>query len=312
MSDKYDDDILDSLTDEERAALMEDDDAQPTNSNDDGNGDEDPGADGNEGEAETTGGDDADKEGDDAGEGDGNGGNAGDDAGADDAAEGKPESRPDPKTAADTAAPLLIAEAPEDAEAQLKEIADGKVSLAEKFDNGDITAKEYQTQLDELNRRERAVERAIDKARLAAEMRQQQEINAWLGQVREFTTVEHPEYSQSRVRWMALDAFVKEIGSKPENANLSGPEILRMAHERVVADLGDAAVHKPQADGRPLKGPKAEAPKTLAKVPAADNAGLEDSRWAALDRLRETDPLAHEDALMKLSEKERDEYLARA
>lgn len=93
---------------------------------------------------------------------------------------------------------------------------------------------------------------------------------------------------------------------------MTGQEILRLAHERVVEDLGAAAPTKgaPKA-GRPLKGSKAVPPKTLAKVPASDNADIESSRWSAMDRLRDSDPIAHEEKLMKLSDAERDEYLAR-
>lgn len=308
---KYDDEILDDLTDEERAALEEDEQDTPTNEAENVEAaDEDQEQDKGEGQEDESGGEDAGEEGAEDGEGAGDGDDAGDDAGADDDPEGEPEAKADGKHT-DPAVPLLVAEAPENADARLKEIADAKADLADKFDNGDITAKEFQTQLDDLNKQERAVERAVEKAQLAAEMRRQQEVNTWLSQVREFTSVQHPEYSQSRVRWIALDEFVKEIGSKPENANLTGPEILRMAHERVVADLGEAP-SKGKQGSRPLKGSKAAPPKTLAKVPAADNTELENSRWAALDRLRETDPLLHEEKLMKLTDAERDEYLSRA
>lgn len=303
---KYSDDILEGLTDEERAAL-EEDESTTTNQVDEGDTDEGEEQGSDAGQAAADDDDDAGEEGEQDGEAGADDGAGGDGDDADDAADDESDAK-----ASDPIVPLLVADAPEDAEAKLKEIGDKKTDLVEQFDNGDITAKEYQSQLDALNKEERAVERAVEKAQLAEEMRKQQEVNAWLGQVRDFTTNVQPEYSTSRVRWMALDAFVKEIGSKPENANLTGAEILRMAHEKVVEDLGavqPAKAEKPA--GKPLKGSKAAPPKTLAKVPAADNADMEDSRWAALDRLRETDPLAHEDRLMKLSDAERDEYLAR-
>ncbi|WP_205189231.1 hypothetical protein, partial [Burkholderia sp. LMG 13014] len=216
--------------------------------------------------------------------------------------------------------PLLVAEAPADAEAKLKEIGEKKSTLIEQFDNGDITAKEYQSQLDVLNKDERAIERAVDKAQTAAEMRQQQEMSAWLGEVKDFTSKSHPEYSTSRVRWTALDTFVKEIGTDPANANMSGTEILTKAHEMVVADLGEVASkadvgkkgdEKPDdKPGKPLKGAKIDPPPTLGKVPASDNTDIDTGRWTALDRLQETDPEAHEEKLMKMSAADRDAYLA--
>lgn len=309
----YTEDELAGLTDEERAALEEagDDDTTTTmeqslegadygldKDQNGGKGGEaaQEGADKGDGQAKDNGG--ADSAGGAAGAGDDGGATAGDANGALDA--GKP-------------APLLIAEAPADADAKLAAIGEKKGALVEQFDNGDITATEYQTALDALNKEERTIESAVQKAQIAAEMRQQQEVNNWMGQVQTFTTQAHPEYSTSKVRWMALDAFVKEIGSDPANASMTGAQILAEAHKRVVEDLGEVQTKgKATTDGKqqPLKGSKAEPPKTLAKVPAADNT-MDDNKWAAFDRLAATDPVALEEKLMKLSESERDEYLSR-
>ncbi|MBU9386632.1 hypothetical protein [Burkholderia multivorans] len=338
---EYSQEIMASLTDEERAALEEDDgdverasgddeqsaaggadDASATGAGDKTDDEEGDGKDPNEGgdasASQGKNGDDGDKTAAAAADataraGDGGNADAGKQPAGDAAAADAPQH-------ADQIVPLLVAEAPADADAKLKEIGDKKAALVEQFDNGDITAKEYQTQLDVLGKQERELERAIDKAKIAAEMKQQQEMNAWLGQVKDFTSREHPEYSKSRVRWLALDSFVKEIANDPANASLDGREILRRAHERVVEDLGEApgaaagagAKDDGKPDGRPMKGSKAEPPKTLAKVPAAENVDINESRWAAFDRLAATDPEALEEKLMKLSPAERDEYLSRA
>lgn len=310
-------DILNDLTDEEREAILEaerDDAADKVKDGDEaqtGNEGDDQG-----GESEAQGADDGDAardDKDDAGDGgnsgDADGDESGEDANGDDTgAEDNP--------IAQQPAPLLVAEAPADAEIQLKAISDKKTALVDQFDNGDITAKEYQSQLDALNREERSLERAVEKAKLADEMRQQQEVNNWMQQVQSFTTKDHPEYSTSKVRWIALDAFVKEIGIKPENASLSGVQILAEAHKRVLEDLGEApaktgAAKEQKPESKPLKGSTAKPPVTLSKVPAADHTDVEDSRWAALDRLFSTDPEAAEEKMMKWSEADRDAYLAR-
>lgn len=301
---KYTDELLDGLTDEEREALLEEDEGTDEPK---AEGDNDEEAEGSEKGEEGKGYEGDAEEANDNGEAGSNGNDADADGNTDTTGDDQPVAN-----AVDPAAPLLVAEVPPDAEAKLKEIDSKKASLVEQFDDGDITAKEYQSQLDALNKEERSIERAVEKAQLAAEMQKQQEVNTWLSQVKDFTTNAHPEYSTSRVRWMALDTFVKEIGSKPENANLSGQEILRMAHERVEADLGAVQGNAKQDGTKPLKGSKAQPPKTLAKVPAADNNDVENSKWAAMDRLRDTDPIAHEEKLMRWSEAERDEYLARS
>lgn len=314
MSNGYSEELLDGLTDEERAALNEPDDTASTmeqaydgaDGKEEGQGEEgNPGANNAEGKAG----------GEDAGAADAGNGGDGDDAGKDGA--GAADANADAAAIqASQLAPLLVAEAPADAEAKLTEIGQKKSSLSDQFENGDITAKEYQSGLDALNREERGIERAVEKAQIAAEMRQQQETNNWLTQVNEFIGKTQPEYTSSRVRYMALDAFVREIGSDPANAGMTGAQILAQAHQRVVDDLGEVkptgGQPKTNADGKPLKGSKAQPPMTLGKVPAADNNTVEDGRWAALDRLRDSDPMAHEEKLMKLSEAERDEYLARA
>lgn len=309
----YTEDELSGLTDEERAALEEagEDDTTTTMAESlEGDGDDASGEDTTgKGDADA---DDAAGKANDDDQGDGTAGDGGAGAGADADAGTEQPNQAAATIDAGKPAPLLVAEAPADAEARLAAIGQQKSDLIAKFDDGDITAKEYQTSLDQLAKEERGIERAVDKARLASEMRQQQEVNNWMGQVEKFTSTEHPEYGTSKVRWMALDAFVKEIGSDPANAGLSGPQILAQAHQRVVDDLGESAA-KPKADGKqpPLKGSKALPPKTLAAVPAAESNTMEDGRWAALDRLQANDPMAHEDKLMKLSEAERDEYLSR-
>lgn len=299
----YTEEELAGLTDEEREALLEAEDDTTTTMEESlegaGNGEQD--GDGGKGD-DKAGADDAGKGAADAGNGgadDAAGADTGADAGAT-ADAGKP-------------APLLVAEAPADADAKLAAIGEKKNTLIAQFEDGDITAKEYQTELDKLAKEERTIERAVDKAQIAAEMTQQQETNAWLAQAQDFVTNKHPEYSKSQVRHMALDNFVKEIGRNPANASMTGAQILAEAHKRVVEDLGEAPAKKAAADaGKPLKGSQAEPPKTLAKVPAAQGNDVDDGRWALLDRLASTDPEALEEKLMKLSEADRDAYLSRA
>ncbi|AOJ09653.1 hypothetical protein WS71_20290 [Burkholderia mayonis] len=313
----YSDEDLAGLTDEEREALQEDDGANDKTTLGESLKDNPDAAE------SSTAGVDANKVGDKNADDDAAAQSKANDAAAsagDDAAATKTAASDDASTSRPAIVPLLVAEAPADAEAKLKEIGEKKVTLVEQFDNGDITAKEYQTQLDALNKDERSLERALDKAQTAAEMRHQQEMSAWLGEVKDFTSKAHPEYSTSRVRWTALDTFVKEIGSDPANASMSGQDILAKAHEMVVADLGEATAKADAGKkdggrvddkaGKPLKGAKIDPPPTLAKVAAAENQDVEGGRWAALDRLQETDPEAHEEKLMKMSAEDRDAYLA--
>lgn len=305
----YTEEELNSLTDEEREALLEAGEDDTTTTLEDSLNME--ASDGEKDEEADKGGKDQDDDKDepqDAGATDAGDDNAGPDNDA------STDQGPDAAPVVDNGkpAPLLVADAPADAEAKLEGIAQEKANLLTKFDDGEITAKEYQAAIDKLAKEERAIEFAVHEAQLAAKMQQQQEKNAWLTMAQEFTTKAHPEYSTSKVRYMALDSFVREIGSDPANAHMTGAQILAEAHRRVVEDLGEVqAVKATGNDGRPLKGSKAAPPKTLADVPAAESNTMEDGKWAALDRLAQADPLAFEDRLMKLSDAERDEYLSR-
>lgn len=299
----YTEEELAGLTDEEREALLGAEDDTTTTMEESlegaGNGEQDGEADKGDDKAGAN----------DAGKGAADAGNGG----ADDAAGADTGADAGATIDAGKPAPLLVAEAPADADAKLAAIGEKKNTLIAQFEDGDITAKEYQTELDKLAKEERTIERAVDKAQIAAEMTQQQETNAWLAQAQDFVTNKHPEYSKSQVRHMALDNFVKEIGRNPANASMTGAQILAEAHKRVVEDLGEAPAKKAAADAsKPLKGSQAEPPKTLAKVPAAQGNDVDDGRWALLDRLASTDPEALEEKLMKLSEADRDAYLSRA
>jgi hypothetical protein len=316
----YDDEILNDLTDEERAALDEPDGGTTgtmgeSQDNDEGKEDVDTGAGtGKEGKAggDDDGADTADNAAGTGAAGDGDGDGTGVDASAASAAD----------VPADKPAPLLVAEVPENADARLKELGEKKGELAEQLDNGDITTREYHNQLEALNKEQGELQRALDKAALAADLNQQQNVNNWHNQINAFTTKAHPEYAASKVRWMALDAFVREVGNDPAKQHLSGPQILAEAHAMVQADLGVApakgkadpvpATVDKNAAGRPLKGSKPEAPKTLRDVPTAAANEVDDGKWAALDRLQAKDPEAHEERIMKMSDSERDAYLARA
>lgn len=288
--------IDDGLTDEERAALAEEDgsgaDETTTTDADDGTGGDDgKGSEGAEDPAE-------------AGKPDAATDTATDtasDAKADDAAAGATEAQPQP-------APLLVAQVPENVDAKLAEITTQKGSLLDQFDNGDITAKEYQLQLDALNKQERQIERQIERAETAAEMEKQRLQNDWNATCNSFVD-RNPIYKDNQRLYKALDAEVRELATKPETANWSGQRFLDEAHKNLKAAFGfqDGA---PAPDTKRKTPPQRELPPNLAKVPAADVEDTNGGRFAALDRLANSDPVAYEETLNKMSAAERDAYLS--
>jgi len=241
------------------------------------------------------------------------------DAGGDDAtAAGKPAAEPtaaapEPEAAPSQAAqpaPILVAEAPSDADAKLADIATKKDDLAQKFDDGDITAKEYHSQLDALNKQERGIEMAQHKAQMANEMAEQQRLNAWYTQAQAFA-IERGYTDQRRMN--LIDAEVRAVATA--DPTLTGMQVLQKAHQNLIdAGLAPNVAAKPAA---PTAAPAAQAkskpvelPPSIHKLPAADVDDTGAGEFAELDRLASTDPLKYEQTLAKMSEAQRDRYLA--
>ena len=223
------------------------------------------------------------------------------------AAEKKPgETTPptDEEQVADAGKPILVAPPPADAEAKLTEIASKKDALLTQFDDGDITARDYQKQLDELSREERKIEFEVHEAKLAEKMEQQRLQNDWTSTCNSFVEA-HPVYKDNARLYKALDAEVRELAAKPETANWTGQKFLDEAHKNLKQAFGFQ-----EADAPATKQPRRDLPPNLAKVPAAEVNDTDGGRFAVLDRLAGSDPVAYEETLNKMSQAERDAYLA--
>lgn len=291
---RFTEEELEGLTEEEREALLaEDEDTGTDDAEEEEAENEESGTEADEGDEDADA-DDGATDGDDDGEADDE--SSQDDDGKDQIA--AKQAQP---------APILTADDPEGAEDRLKEIAEAKEKLIEQFDDGELTAKEYQLELDKLAKQEREIERAIDRADLARDMAAQQARNEWLSTVNRFLS-EHPQYQQSPLMHRTLDTAVRELASKEENANLTGAEILQKAHEQIVTEFGLKQAASGKGEGK--KAPrKMDVPPTLAKVPASDMTETENTRWSKLDRLMERDPERYEEELAKLSDSDREAYL---
>ena len=209
-----------------------------------------------------------------------------------------PEETETPKQAQ----PILVANSPADVEARLQEISTKKDELLTQFDDGDITAREYQNQLDDLSRQERKIEFEQHEAQLAQKMEQQRLQNEWTTTCNTFIE-RNAIYKDNPRLYKALDAEVRDLAGKPETANWTGQRFLDEAHKNLREAFGfkDAAAPAPTASR--------ELPPNLAKVPAAEVEDTSGGRFSVLDRLAESDPLAYEEAIGKLTDAERLVYL---
>lgn len=292
-----DENILEGLTDEEREA-MEELKAMEASATDD-----DPEVDTDEIEQEAEGDDEAEEQeedegGEPAGD-DGEDGEPDDDAGDDDGAD---------RDRSEDRAPLLVAEAPEDAEERLGKISEDKAKLVEQFDDGELTAKEYQQQLDALNREERKVEMALHKAQIAADMEEQRLANERDAAIISFLKEVDIPRDPTNLRFATLDAAVRIVASDESSADLSPREILQKAYGMCV-EHGTLTPKKQEPVRQRAQRKQINAPKTLANLPAADISDTDDNRFAHINRIK--DPEARERAFMGLSPAEQEAYLSR-
>lgn len=203
--------------------------------------------------------------------------------------------------------PLIKADAPEDAQAQLDAIKARKAELVQKFDDGDMSAKEFQAGVDALADEADTIKQSLFKTRISQEMAQQQAEQRWVDDVRDFAT-SHPEVRKSELLWGAFDVAVRKVTSDPANEKLSNREQLEKAHKIFAEQIGIVVPAK--KDGGEQAEPKLarKVPPTLGKVPSAGISDTDDGRFAALNRLAAQDPDKYEAALKKLSPEELDQY----
>lgn len=219
--------------------------------------------------------------------------------------------KPEPQRAA----PILVAEVPEGAEARLTEIATEKGALADKFDDGDMTSKEYQAELEKLNKEERGLERQIDKAQMAQDLENQRITNERMNEINTFLKEVGIPHDPKNLRFNVLNTAVIAVASDDANVNLSAREVMQKAYDLCIEEgalqpkkAADPAA-KP-ADAKPEPKPKTpiKAPPTLASLPASEITSTEDNRFAFLNRI--SDPDKREAAFNKLSTADQEAYLA--
>lgn len=313
-NEKFTDEELELLTDEEREGLL---DTSVT---------DDPVEDGDDAEAGAAAaaaeGDNAAAEAGEGGQGEGDEDEPAVAAAPDAGGEGKPDAAAaaaepgeDDRAGAAPTPGMPQWQAPENAEQRLAEIETEKDELARKFDEGELTGQEFRAQMKPLDKEEREIEQARFKASISTETVQHQ----WFNVTVPAFIADHPEYGEGSPLHGALDAEVRKLqteASKAGRSQLDGA-ILDQAHRNVQSGIRKALGLPPLDERKPVPDPatgkaaKRELPPSLNSLPADDFTDPDDGgKYAYLDRLADSDPMAFEDALAKLPEAEREAYLA--
>lgn len=218
-----------------------------------------------------------------------------------------------PKQAAEQPAPQPVFKpvATEELKAKYEEIDKREEQLVEKFEEGELTTREYNAQLRALNKERGDLEWQERKAELNRESVEQQIARQWEADVKAFSE-RHPEVWENEEDFKALDLLVKSITSaKAEQGLPYGTEDLERAY-RIWADERGIAAPKPaKAEQQAQQQKQLDLPPTLAKVPAAAPEDTDDGKYAALDRLADSDPQKYQEAIARMSPDEYAAYSAR-
>ena len=207
--------------------------------------------------------------------------------------------------------PRPVFEAPDvpaDVDDQIAAAKLAKIKLAEKFDEGEITAVEYAKQTEELNDFQRELENKRFKAQLAAESQQSRELDSWEETCSDFLSA-HPEISKSKLRYDSFDYAVRLVTGDQANAALTGAQQLEKAYQNWVTELGIQVDQTAQSGAKPDPKKPRVVP-NIGSLPAAQANDTDDGKFAYLDRLADSDPLKYEATLAKLSDADREAYLS--
>jgi hypothetical protein len=200
--------------------------------------------------------------------------------------------------------------------------------LKAKYDDGDLTADEYQNGRDKLNRQiikhtmdvNAAAKEEWEASKAAVEEKKSDLL--WKKEQIHFLNAK-PEYMSSKAvdaaakiksnaLFGALTEMVKSITGDPANSNLTGMQVLVKADKAVKEAFGIKPAGKKEVIPDKTNKPSAKKPdlKTLADVPAAatNMDGIDDS-FALIDKLSGE---AYENALERMPDKTRQAYLDRA
>jgi hypothetical protein len=300
MTTNLDQDALDTLTPEERAAMEESDysdgdmDAIKKIAGQDDDEDDDS--------------DDADDESSDDEE-------QPDDQDDQDDQEAAQESSPEPVEAIEAAAPRYEAKLPSDYDDQIKGLKERDAALRQQFKDGDIDIDERDAGLAELSEQREQLLVARAKAEISQEMTQQTAAQQWQNTVNKaLSDFAKPEqggidYRKDTAKAADLDAFVKFLANKDENNDKPMEWFLSEAHKRVQALYGVTPVKRETVDEVKAKRKPSlgSVPKTLAQVPGSDGPGDVASEFADVEALGGWDL---EQAIARMSPSQRAKFLA--
>lgn len=309
-----DDFDMTGLSDEERAALGDDDDESEILKNIAGEDDDE--NDGENSEGDAISGDDHD---------DGDAGVGEDDAAkavaAAAAGDSKPDNTADDSKAgvADDAPAQVSAEFQPEFRAQLPEGLADKITaldtrtadLIEKLETGEIDLPDFMAQKSAIDNERLQLTLAQKQAEWAQSQNEDARAQRWKWEQERFFGQEKAGIYKDKIMLAALDASVKQLASDNAHASKPASFFLEEADRQVrsrfnIAGNTKAADEKAKETKQRREPDTSKLPKTLANLPAADIAETGADEFAYLDKL---EGIALEQALRKLTPEQEARYL---
>lgn len=292
------DEELDGLSDEERAALADDEDDLATISKIAGDGGDDEDGDDDESD-DPAGAADAAKT--DAGEKVDD-----DDQGAGDAG-GDPDSTDTAAAVPDEFRPEFKAAVPEGLAEKLAGLETQTNDLLTKFKDGEIEMADFMAQKSAIDAEKLTLTLADAQAKWAESQNTETREQRWKWEQERFFGQEKAAIYKDPIILAALDASVKQLAADPANAKKPAGFYLEEADRQIRKrfNMGEPPVTR---EGKqPNRQPDlSRVPKTLAQLPAAEMAETGNEEFGYLDKL---DGIALEQALRKLTPEQEARYL---
>lgn len=148
-----------------------------------------------------------------------------------------------------------VVELPADFDAKVTALTEREAEIWKKFDGGEIERADLQAQLRDLEKERGELNSLRVKAEISQEMRAQTAEQEWANTVNSFMAstakAEGIDYRTDAARSADLDAFVKALASNQANAEKSMSWFLAEAHKRVKALHGDVAAAPAPAASAP-------------------------------------------------------------
>jgi len=191
---------------------------------------------------------------------------------------------------------------PQDAQDRLSKIDEELGGLGEKFDTGDMPVAEYHRRMMALMDEKQELREQVFKSSLSQEIAQK----TWFDVTVPAFLAAHPEYSENQVLYDSLNVQVQKLQSENPDKAMDA-SILAQAHERLAAvfNLGAA---KPRVQN--AEKTEREMPPNLGRVPASDMTEAADGGlFKQLDELAASNVEKYEEALSQLPEAQLEAYL---